>query len=301
MSVQISRTPYRGWANNITISNGRIELVVTQDVGPRIIRLGFRGERNLMAEMKPQLGKSGETEWMIRGGHRLWFAPEAKPDTYELDNVPVSVSVIDGGVRTRQEPGPITGIQKSMEIRLSGRTNEVEIVHVLTNRGRKARELAPWALTVMAPGGTCIIPLPSRIAHTARLTHNQEWSIWGYTDFSDGRWTLGPRYVFFRQDRRRGPGKLGIAHREGWVAYQLDEFVLVKRFQWTEGARYPDGGVNFETFSNEEMLEVETLGPLVTLKPGKSVKHTEVWQLLQGVKPIKTAADADRLAKRLAK
>jgi len=51
------------------------------------------------------------------------------------------------------------------------------------------------------------------------------------------------------------------------VAYQLGDCLLVKCFQWIEGATYPDGGVNFETFSNEQMLEVETLGPLVTLKP----------------------------------
>ena len=299
MTVSIEKTPYRGWANNVKLSNGRIELVVTQDVGPRIIRAGFKGAKNLMAEMKPQLGQSGEKDWMIRGGHRLWFAPEAKPDTYEFDNVPIAISVIDGGVQTRQEPGPLTGIQKTMEIRLASDRDEVSIVHTLTNRSRKARELAPWALTVMAPGGTCIIPLPQKIAHTARLTHNQEWSIWGYTNFADGRWTLGSRYVFFRQSRKHGPGKLGLAQREGWVAYQLDEFLLVKQFQWVEGARYPDGGVNFETFSNEEMLEVETLGPLVTLKPGKSVRHRETWRLFKGIKPIKTEADADKIAKKL--
>lgn len=299
MSINITKKAYRGWKNNVHISNGTIELVVTQDVGPRILRAGFVKDRNLMAEFKSQMGCSGEKEWMIRGGHRLWFAPEAKPDTYELDNVPVNVQRLPDGVRTRQVPGSITGIRKSMEIRMANRKNEVTITHILTNGGRKARTLAPWALTVMAPGGTCIIPLPKKIAHTARLTHNQEWSIWGYTDFADGRWTLGSRYVFFRQNRKRGPGKLGIAHREGWVAYQLADCLLVKRFQWIEGAQYPDGGVNFETFSNEQMLEVETLGPLVTLKPGKSVKHVEVWRLFKGVKPIRTEADADRLLKRL--
>jgi len=83
-----------------------------------------------------------------------------------------------------------------MEIRLAARKNEVTITHVLKNCGRKPRTLAPWALTVMAPGGTCIIPLPKKIPHTGRLTHNQEWSVWGYTDFADGRWTLGfPLYL----------------------------------------------------------------------------------------------------------
>ena len=297
--LKIENVRFRGWENNVRLSNGTVDIVVTGDVGPRILRCGFTGERNLMAEFKEQLGGSGEKEWMIRGGHRLWFAPEAKPDTYELDNKPVTIRRIEGGIRTIQEPGPLTGIQKRMDIRLAERKNEITLTHVLTNRGRKPRTLAPWALTVMAPGATCVLPLPRKIAHTDRLTHNQEWSIWGYTDFADGRWTLGSRYVLFRQDRRRGPAKLGVAHREGWAACQIGEFALVKRFAWVEGAIYPDGGVNFETFSNERMLEVETLAPITTLKPGQSVTHTEVWKLVRGLKPIRTEKDADALARRI--
>jgi hypothetical protein len=299
MTIEIKKTPYRGWANNTLITNGQIELIVTGDVGPRIIRMGFVKDRNLMAEFKDQLGRSGEKDWMIRGGHRLWMAPEAKPATYELDNHPVAVRSTGNGVRTTQPAGSLTGIQKLMDIHMESRKNVVTLTHTLKNTGRKARTLAPWALTVMAPGGTCIIPLPKKITHAAQLIHNQEWSIWGYTDFSDGRWTLGQRYVFFRQDRRRGPGKLGIAHREGWVAYQLADCLLVKQFQWIAGKVYPDGGVNFETFSNEQMLEVETLGPLVTLKPGQSVKHVEVWKLFKGVRPIRTEAEADAMARKL--
>jgi hypothetical protein len=299
MATVVEKVQFKGWKNNVRLTNGNVDLVVTQDVGPRVIRFGFVGQRNLFAEMKGQIGTCGEKQWQLRGGHRLWAAPEVKPDTYELDNGPVTIRKIDGGIKTVQPPGPITGIQKSMAIRLAPNRNAVCIEHTLTNRSRKTITVAPWALSVMAPGGMAIIPLPEKIAHTKQLTHNQQWSIWGYTDFSDGRWTLGTRYVFFRQDRRRGPGKLGVAHREGWVAYQLGPFLFVKEFERIEGAAYPDDGMNFETFSNEDMLEVESLGPLVTLKPGRSTRHCEGWLLFKGVPSIKTEKDADRVLKRL--
>lgn len=298
MSVLVEKVAFNGWKNNVRLTNGNIEVVITQDVGPRIIRCGFVKQRNLMAEYKKQQGRTGEKQWKIRGGHRLWLAPESKRETYELDNSPIVIKPIAGGVKTIQPVGPVTGVQKTMEIRMADNKDVVSITHILTNRNRKAVTFSPWALTVMAPGGTAIIPLPKRIPHTGRLTHNQEWSLWGYTDFADGRWTLGSRYLLFRQDAKTGPGKLGIAHREGWVAYQLDKFMLVKNFDWIEGATYPDGGVNFETFSCEEMLEVETLGPLVTLKPGKSIKHVETWQLFKNVPKVKTEADADKVAKK---
>ncbi len=53
--------------------------------------------------------------------------------------------------------------------------------------------------------------------------------------------------------------------------------------EFDEHARYPDLGCNFETFTNEEMLEVEALGPLVDLGPGASTSHTEHWQLFSEV------------------
>lgn len=286
-------TEFNGWQNNVRLSNGEVELVVTRDIGPRIIRFGFVGERNLFGEIAGQQGTSGESEWMIRGGHRLWIAPEEQPKSYELDNSPIEIEEIDGGIRAVQEPGPIASVRKTMDISLAADKNEVTVVHGLTNEGQKEIELAVWALSVMAVNGKAIIPLPAKIPHTERLTHNQEWSIWGYTDFSDPRWTLGSRYLFFRQDTTRGPNKLGIAHREGWVGYLLDSFLFVKRFERVEGADYPDAGMNFETFSNEEFLEVETLGPLTVLQPGETASHTETWSLYRDVPACETEEDVD--------
>ncbi|OGV86264.1 MAG: hypothetical protein A2340_01500 [Lentisphaerae bacterium RIFOXYB12_FULL_60_10] len=290
----MERVAYRGWKNNLRLANREVELIVTLDVGPRIVRFGRIGGPNLFAEMKPQMGGTGEKEWMIRGGHRLWLAPEAKPQTYELDNEPVRVQAIPGGARVIQPRGVLTGVRRSMDIRLDPRRNRVQVVHHLKHEGRRTLRCAPWALTVMARNGQLVIPLPGKIPHTDRLTHNQEWSIWGYTDFSDPRWTLGSKYVFFRQDPKRGPNKLGVAHREGWVAYQVGSDCFVKWFNWKAGAAYPDGGVNFETFSNQDFLEIESLGALVDLAPGRTITHSEVWDLVTPMKAWKSATDVDR-------
>jgi len=48
-------------------------------------------------------------------------------------------------------------------------------------------------------------------------------------------------------------------------------------------ALYPDLGCCFETFTNADFLELETLGPLATLRPGDSVTHTERWSLHRGI------------------
>ena len=46
---------------------------------------------------------------------------------------------------------------------------------------------------------------------------------------------------------------------------------------------YPDFGCSFETFTNADFLELETLGPLATLAPGESLTHTERWTAFRGV------------------
>lgn len=290
---------FNGWDNCVRLSNGTIEAVITTAIGPRIARVGFVGERNLFAEYEDQKGGRDEPEWMIRGGHRFWIAPEVKPTTYELDNTPITVKEIENGVRTQQPTGTLSGCVKRMDITLATDRNQITVQHTLTNNSHSPVHLAPWAVSVMAPDGMAVIPRPAYIPHTDRVLHNQEWSLWGYTDLTDPRFSLGSRYVFFRQDRTKGPNKLGIAHREGWVGYLLDEFLFVNRFDFDETAIYPDGGVNFETFSNEDMLEIESLGGLVDLAPGASVSHTECWELHRGIAQVETEDDADRLVKPL--
>ena len=65
-AVKVERTEYKGWPNCYRVSNGEIELVVTADVGPRVIRFGFVGGQNVFKEFAEQLGKSGEAQFQLR-------------------------------------------------------------------------------------------------------------------------------------------------------------------------------------------------------------------------------------------
>ena len=127
------------------------------------------------------------------------------------------------------------------------------------------------------------------------LAPNQELILWPFFDFADARWTFGAKYAFLRQDVNRGPTKVGLAHREGWVGYLNGGVLFVKRFDYREGAVYPDLGTRYQTFSNEDMLEMETVGELVTLAPGASAELKESWGLYGNVPPVRTEADVDRL------
>ena len=77
--------------------------------------------------------------------------------------------------------------------------------------------------------------------------------------------------------------KIGLRHPEGWAAYVLGDHLFIKTVPLIEGATYPDMGSNFETFTNSEFLELETLGPLKRISAGETLVHTESWVVFAGV------------------
>lgn len=292
--VVVEKVEYKGWPNCYRVSNGIIELIVTTDVGPRIIQFGFVGKDNEFMEYKEALGKTGGNEWRNYGGHRLWHAPEAVPRTYFPDNVPVKFEQHEGFMRVIQPVETTTGIQKELDIRMSPEKPLVEITHRLHNTNLWSVELSAWALSVMAPGGVAIFPLPPRGSHPKDLLPTSSIAIWAYTDMKDPRWTWGEKYILLRQDpNAKYPQKAGFHVKDGWAAYARNGNLFVKRFKHIDNVFYPDFGSSAETFTNADMIELETLSPLSTIKPGESIQHVERWYLFRDVPPPRNDSDVD--------
>ena len=93
----VEKIEYKGWKNNLRLSNGTAELIVTLDVGPRVISYRLRDGKNVFKQYAEQLGKTGEPDWQIRGGHRLWVGPEDLTRTYAPDNGPVQYKELGSG------------------------------------------------------------------------------------------------------------------------------------------------------------------------------------------------------------
>jgi len=81
---------------------------------------------------------------------------------------------------------------------------------------------------------------------------------------------------------------------DGWVACAIGGQLFVKKFRHVDGAEYPDMGCSVETFTDGDMIEVETLGPMVTLAPGATVEHVEDWFLFDDVAPADDDDSVDR-------
>jgi hypothetical protein len=276
--------PYRGWSRVLRVSNGDAELLATLDVGPRILSYALRGGASPFHIFADQAGGAGEPVWRNRGGHRLWLAPEARPFSYHPDNAPVAWEQTgELAVRLKPPPETATGFRKELDLALDPAGSRVIVTHRIERLGDAPQAVAPWALTVLAPGGIAIVPQPARGVHPRDLLPNRRWVLWPYTDPSDSRWWFGPGFVSLRQRADRPPTKMGFAHDQGWAGYLWESVLFVKRFAYAADAAYPDGGCNLEIFSNERMLELESLGPLVTLGRGGRIEHRETWELHSGI------------------
>ena len=295
-AVKIEKTQYRGWPNCYRLSNGEVELIVTTDVGPRIIRYSFLGGQNLFKEFDDQMGKHGETSWQPRGGHRVWMAPEDPVLTYAPDNSAIRAEVKGEALELTEAVEKETGLEKQMIVKLASTGPAVEVIHKITNKAGKAREFAVWALTMMAQGGVGIAALPPRGTHEKDLVPTNPLVMWAYTDFSDRRWQFTKKYLLLRQDPKNSNAqKAGLFNRDTVGAYLLGSDLFIKRSTALEALRHPDFGCSYETFTNEQFLEMETLGELSNVRPGGSLEQREHWSLHKNVKiPSWTDADIDR-------
>lgn len=277
MKLAFRDIAFEHWPDCRLVSNGCIELVVPRSFGPRVMSCGFAGGRNLF-----QVFPDERPGVRVRGGHRLWVAPERKEVTWVLDNDPVEFENLDDGLHVIGPVEPGTGLQKDFTIRFGPCPDEVEIVHRIVNRNVWGIELAPWTLTQAAPGGVAFSGFPPRGKHPEKLLPTHPLVMWAYTNIGDQRWTWGERFFALRQDPEAAePQKIGLFNEHAWTAYLLGNEIFFKYSKADGALRYPDFGCSVELFTNRFMMELETLGPLRQLQPGQAMEHAERWILLR--------------------
>ena len=92
---------------------------------------------------------------------------------------------------------------------------------------------------------------------------------------------FGKKYVVVKQDvNATRPVKLGFDLNDGTVHYVLSDDVFTKRYNAKHGElSYPDGDCSFETYTDNVMIEVESLSDIKKVPNGGTNEITEFWSL----------------------
>ena len=274
---------YKKYGKCVKLSKGGKTMLVTIDIGPRVIFYGFDGGENIFYEDSDDLiNKDGDYFktnlpnkgiWHIYGGHRLWKSPEYI-DTYYPDNFPVKVVEEGESLTFISEIESTTGIQKYIKITMDEYGNAV-LEHKFVNcRSTATPPIALWTLSVMDKGAVARIPLNTE---DKGLLPNRNLVLWSYTDIKDERIQLNNDCVMLSQKNIAKPVKLGMFVQDG-VSVDIKGMKFSIDFDCLDGD-YPDYYCNVETYTNDIMLEIETLSPIKSLQIGESAVLKSKWSL----------------------
>jgi hypothetical protein len=266
-----------------SLSSGPLTFEYLLDAGPRIVRLSYNGSPNLLAEVPQAFWSTPHGDFHIRGGHRLWISPELPETTYEPDDAGVQVRELSNGVELIGPDGAAAGVRKSLRIEFGAVPGTLNLLHTIVNTGSRAVELAPWAISMFRLGGLAILPQPIGNADPHGLLANRNISLWPYAHINDPRVGWGDDFILIKTEAILPPFKMGYFNRHGWLAYWLDGILFRKTFEPFPGMLHPDNNCNTELYCNNEVIELESLGPLTALAPGEAVTHAETWELFPGL------------------
>ena len=279
----------------VLLENDSLRLLITRSIGPRIISFGFREEENLFAELPnfiTELPNGGVFHFY--GGHRLWVAPETFETTYIPDDSPIDISPLENGLRITQPVEPQTGLQKSLDILLTGET-QVVITHQITNHQSQNVTCAPWAITQFKTGGVAILP---QATHETGVLPNRSLALWSYTDMSNPHVVWGKEYILVAANMA-SPFKVGFPNPRGWLAYWLNGTLFVKHAEYNPQTQYYDFNSSSESYCNDKFLELETLAPISTIPRGGTATHAETWNLYKDIDRPQNENEVQALAEKL--
>lgn len=272
---------YKGLGRAVFLRGYGKELIVTLDVGPRILRFSAEGYQNVFAEdvQEADVLPDGSV-CHVYGGFRICHCPETFPRSYISDSHPVeSYSVLGDSLVADAQPEVWTQMQKRLRVTL--RPEDVEVQIGIKNTGAWAVQCAAWGISACAPGSTVVFAGSSE--DTGYLP-NRSLIIWPYTKMQDARMQFFDAYHVVHCDPARAePLKLGCRNTQGWAAAFVHQQCYIKRFAWEAAREYPDFGCNFETYDADWGVEVESLSPLQIIEPNQTLWHTECWEIHPGI------------------
>ncbi len=274
-----------------SICNQHLQLDCLLEGGLRIVRLKLAGsDENLLAEIPDVHWPTPTGEYYLRGGHRLWLAPESTARSYTADEGELTIEEMPNGLRLLQPVEANNGIRKSISIELRSDESRVTLSHEMRNEGAQSVCMAPWAITVMPLGGLAVLPYREPVQAESCLPNGEpakaensfpdrQVTLWPYTRWQDSRLKVTDDFIYVAARAELPPCKIGCLNHQGWIGYLNRGVLFVKQFQLQPDRLHPDRNCNAEVYCSDGIIELESLGPMCSLDPGESVTHVETWHI----------------------
>ncbi len=295
--MKVERTRFDNH-DGVEVRTAEFSLIAVADCGPRIAFLGRTGGANLLL-WEP--GKYTRGDWDLRGGHRVWsttpLADECE-NTYRPDNQPCELRIEKGKCTLLGAEDPISRTRRGFSVEPMN-DNLFKIDNFIVNTSDMLCAGGVWALTCTLPTAGCRYAVPvgdGSSWDTFTMVFFRQWAGHGAHSFEDGQIRVGKDQVTIEPAGLENKRMLQ-AHK-GIIAMSdaQNDLTFGKKTVYDRNARYPLGAnLAFYVGTDNFMVEMETMGPERTLKPGEELHHVEWWSLTDGAKPLQSARESEAL------
>jgi hypothetical protein len=278
--VVVRTMDFRGWTDAVRMTNGEYEVVIVPQIA-RIMKYGkLDGENVLWVNDELVPDNAGEMaaesgDWQNFGGYKLWPAPQEAwnwPPDWSLDRGPCTADLLpDGSVKLIGKPSPELGIRFDRVITLAAPGDPImsrlQIQQIVTNVSEKPVTASIWDVTQVKDDCVGFVPLEPRAQYRTwdGAPPDAQWSRLGDMAF------VKPMGI---------DGKLFFPGRPGFLGCLWGDQIYVKVLE-TADAAPPEPETPREVYTGSQgYVELECVGPAVTLQPGESSTFKVDWYLV---------------------
>jgi hypothetical protein len=294
----ISSISYHGWADSLLLNNGKAEVVIVPAIG-RVMQFHFVGEDDVLWENEKLQGKSADStskEWINFGGDKSWPSPQADwpkmigrgwPPPATFDSVPLEAHKNGSEVELVSPVDPNYGIRVHRRIKLDPQRPILSITTTYEKVSGDPVKVGVAVITQLRDPQRAFIkvPSPSKYPDGYVLLNFEKPQD---AKFQDGLFSLTRSHQKSTQIGNDGSSLLWMNEK---YALRIDS-------SHVDGAEYAEGSsaVIYTNADPDGYVELETYGPLTTIKVGDKIERTNLYTLSK-----RSAKDPDAEAKKILK
>ncbi len=280
--LKASHAEYHAWKEAVILTNGVAEVIVVPAIG-RVMQFHFAGEDPVLWENRALDGKPGakdEENWTNFGGDKSWPSPQAEwpqligrgwPPPFTFDQVPMKAEVSSGAVILESPVDPQYGIRERREIRLDDSKPVMQITTTYEKVTGDPVKVGIGVITQLRDPQRAFMVLPEKSQFPKSYVHLQFYLPENLT-VKDGLVSL-----------TRGRNiESQIGSDASALIWMNEKYVLRIDSPRVNGAEYADQGSNTIIYTGADpfpYVELETFGPLSTMKVGDKIQRTNTYAL----------------------
>jgi hypothetical protein len=192
---------------------------------------------------------------------------------------------------------PNTGVRLERTFALAAEGSQLTFTQTIVNVSERVVETCHWSRTFANGKGTCIVPVSSRSRFPNSFVRYDPPGKMLNMQPDDPQISRVGDYLIIN-DRPLNP-KLGFDSYVGWLAYlSPQDLLFIKQFPTYPERVYNEvAGLTISVwYPDNDMIELEPIGPREILNPGAKAAFTETWTLLRYPYPGREQIDASEIA-----